>query len=278
SRFFRYSKFIYKWLVQPYTSELTGNIKTLVFVPDGAFRLVPFAALHDGKRYLIESYALAVIPALRFSNIEPLEPVSKARSKHAKDILLGGLSQQARPKLKFVKQELDSIQNMINSSTVLLDSLFTADNLFYQFKTNTYRYILLATHGIFSETVQSTFLKTSEQDITPDLLEKLLATGQAIEQQSNIELLALSACQTARGNERAALGLAGLAVKSGAQTVIASLWYIEDKTSALFFPKVFQALTSDSVSRACALQTAQKKLTHLHPAYWSNYVLIGNWM
>ncbi|MBF0452279.1 MAG: CHAT domain-containing protein [Candidatus Magnetomorum sp.] len=253
-RFFKYSRLIYKWLIQPYASELTDNINTLVFVPDGAFRLVPFSALHDGKKYLIETYALAIIPALRFCNIEASETVSNARSKHTKDILLGGLSQQARPRLKFVEQELASIKNMVNSSTVLLDSSFTANNLFFQFKTNTYRNVLLATHGMFSETVQSTFLQTSEQDITPDLLEKLLATGQTITHQSKIELLALSACQTAKGNERAALGLAGLAVKSGAQTVIASLWYIEDKTSALFITKVFQALISGSVSRACALQ------------------------
>jgi CHAT domain-containing protein len=95
-------------------------------------------------------------------------------------------------------------------------------------------------------------------------------------------LLTLSACQTAAGDDRAALGLAGVAVKSGARSALATLWAINDQASAMLVTEFYRQLLKENVSKAQALQRAQNALMqnvrYRHPGYWSPFLLIGNWL
>jgi CHAT domain-containing protein len=98
-----------------------------------------------------------------------------------------------------------------------------------------------------------------------------------------VELLVLSACQTASGDDRAALGLAGVAVKAGARSVLASLWFVNDQSTAALISELYRQLReSPSVSKARALQAAQIKMLndrrYRHPCYWAPYLIIGNWL
>jgi CHAT domain-containing protein len=98
-----------------------------------------------------------------------------------------------------------------------------------------------------------------------------------------VELLVLSACQTAAGDDRAALGLAGVAVKAGARSALATLWFVNDQSTSALITQVYNQLRqTPPVSKAQALQAAQIKLLsdrrYRHPCYWSPYLIIGNWL
>ncbi|WP_264321068.1 CHAT domain-containing protein [Zarconia navalis] len=96
-----------------------------------------------------------------------------------------------------------------------------------------------------------------------------------------IDLLVLSACETAPGDKRAVLGLAGVAVRSGARSTIASLWSLKDDSAVEFAGHFYKSLVAGE-TRAEALRRAQ--LSFLHgdrgrdaPLYWAPYVLVGDW-
>jgi CHAT domain-containing protein len=95
--------------------------------------------------------------------------------------------------------------------------------------------------------------------------------------------LVLSACQTAAGDDRAALGLAGVAIKAGARSALATLWFVNDQSTSLLITEMYgQMRENPSISKARALQAAQVKLLsdrrYRHPCYWSPYLIIGNWL
>jgi CHAT domain-containing protein len=113
-----------------------------------------------------------------------------------------------------------------------------------------------------------------------DRLENILGLKQYVGQP--VDLLFLSACQTAAGDERAALGLAGVAVKSGAASVVASLWLISDESTAMLVSEFYQQLRYGNGNKAKALQNAQLALIrderYSHPNYWAPFLLVGNWL
>ncbi|OQW94747.1 MAG: hypothetical protein BWK79_04865, partial [Beggiatoa sp. IS2] len=135
-------------------------------------------------------------------------------------------------------------------------------------------------HGQFNRDPKKTFLLTYDDKLTMDKLENLLGFSQS--RKEPVELLTLSACQTAVGDERAALGLAGVAIKAGARSALASLWFVNDEATAELVTEFYKALKDPDFSRAQALQKAQKKLINQralqHPAYWSPFLLIGSWL
>lgn len=91
----------------------------------------------------------------------------------------------------------------------------------------------------------------------------------------------LSACQTASGDERAALGMAGMAVRSGARTTLATLWTAGDAATAQMMTEFYRLLIDENLPRAQALQQAQLSLRKdpkfSHPYYWAPFVMVGNW-
>jgi CHAT domain-containing protein len=97
-----------------------------------------------------------------------------------------------------------------------------------------------------------------------------------------LDLLVLSACSTAAGDDRAALGLAGVAIQSGAKSALASLWSISDEATASLMVSFYKSRKAGGETKARSLQTAQLALlrspTYSHPSYWAPYLLIGNWL
>jgi len=140
--------------------------------------------------------------------------------------------------------------------------------------------ITIRKNGQFDHDPKNTFLLTYDDKLTMDRLERLLSFNQFRE--NTVELLTLSACQTAVGDERAALGLAGVAIKAGARSALASLWFVNDTATAELISEFYNQLRSTQLSKAQALQNAQKKLldqkTFNHPIFWAPFLLIGNWL
>jgi CHAT domain-containing protein len=266
---------LYTWLIRPLEPDLAAaTTDSLVFVPDGPLRTVPMAALHDGTQFLITKYAVATTPGL---DLTDPRPISRARLK----VLELGLTEavQGFPSLPHVATELQAIQQLYGG-TRLLNQEFRVPQMERQLREEQFTIVHIASHGRFESDVANTFLLTFDDKLTMAQLDR--AVGLLRFRDEPLELLTLSACETAAGDDRAALGLAGVAIKAGARSALATLWQINDPASSLLIAEFYQQLQDPSVSRAIALQRAQLKLLHdpryRHPGYWSPFLLINNWL
>ncbi len=278
-QFLKFSQQVYSLLIKPVESDLEKNgVKTLVFVLDGVLRQIPMAVLHDGEHYLIEKYALAVSPSLQL-----LPPKSLPNTQL--QVLAAGISQKipgfsgsALPK---VKDELKQISE-VAESVVLSNQEFTGHALESKINERPFSVVHLATHGQFSSSPDQTYIRAWDKRININELKTLLE-NRAENQPDAIDLLVLSACETAEGDKRAALGLAGVAVRVGVRTTLATLWEINDTSTAELMGQFYKTLSNPSnstVSKAKALQSAQLELLrkYKYPSRWASYVLVGNWL
>ncbi len=266
---------LYDWLVRPLEPDLVDSrITTLVFVPDGSLRTIPLAALHDGSSYLINKFALAMTPGITLTDPQPLNR-GKLR------ILAAGLTKsvQGFPALPYIAEEVASIEQLYKSD-LIIDNAFLVSRLERELRDGRYGALHIATHGRFSTDVNDSFLLTFDGKLTMQTLDRLVGLFRF--RQEPLELLTLSACQTGVGDDRAALGLAGVALKAGARSALATLWFINDEASATLISEFYRQLRNPSLSKAVALQRAQMKLlsdrVYEHPAYWSSFLLLNNWL
>ncbi|MBE9043500.1 CHAT domain-containing protein [Pleurocapsales cyanobacterium LEGE 10410] len=274
--FYRPARQLYDLVVRPALNDLADSqVKTLIFVPDGAFRNIPLGALYDGERYLIEDYSIALTPGLQLLNPRPLEQV-KLKT------IAAGLTKGIRgfSALNYVYKELEQIEDTV-SSVVLLNQDFTSEALKKEIKFSNRPIVHIATHGQFSSSIENTFLLAWDERINIDELDNILQTRNP-SQENAIELLVLSACETATGDERAALGLAGMAVRAGARSTLATLWSVNDRATAQLMSDFYHELSDKQLPKAEAVRQAQLSLLkdpwHKHPFYWAPYVLLGNWL
>lgn len=267
---------LYDWLIRPVEADLIRRqTKTLVFILDGALRQVPLSALHDGQKYLVEKYSVAVTPGMQLFNSSPF-PHKPLKT------LAGGLgaARQGFFELPGVIKEIQGIAQIVPAQ-VLLDNEFTRSRIQNQLLAASFSIIHLATHGQFSSRAKDTFLLTWDEQINVKQLGALFPERHQ-NAQNLVELLILSACQTASGDQRSALGLAGIAVRSGARSTLGTIWSVKDASTAEFILQFYRALVQPGVTKAEALQQAQLALLHnpkyQHPVYWGAFVLIGNWL
>ena len=274
-QYMRYGRELYNLLIRPMEAVLEQNkIDTLVIIPDSSLRTIPLAALHDGKQFLVSKYALATTPGLTLTDARPLK-------KDNLKVLVGGLTDgvQGFSPLPNVAIEVDHIKKTY-TSTVLMDKTYVTKNVETQLSKTNFNVVHIASHAQFSSIPEETFLLAYSDKFSMNRLESLM--GQTKFRDDPVELLTLSACQTAAGDERAALGLAGIAIKAGARSALATLWYINDKASSILVSRFYDKLRIDNLSKAKALQRAQLALMedkrYQHPSYWSPFLLIGNWL
>ncbi|MEH1990184.1 MULTISPECIES: CHAT domain-containing protein [unclassified Nostoc] len=276
----QYSQQLYDWLIKPIEANLaTQEIKTLVFVLDGALRNIPMAILYDKQqqKYLIENYAISLTPGLQLVDPKPLQNVQL-------NVLVAGVEQerliegQSFSELSNVTQELKQVQSSVKKSKQLLNQDFTQTNLEKQIQSSPFSVVHLATHGQFSSDVKQTYILTWDKLLKVRELDNLLRTrGES--RPETIELLVLSACKTATGDKRDALGLAGVAVRAGARSTLATLWTIDDESTSEFMGELYRQLDA-GVTKAQALQRAQLAILakENRPYFWAPYVLVGNWL
>jgi CHAT domain-containing protein/tetratricopeptide (TPR) repeat protein len=269
------SEKVYNWLIRPGALALAeSKTHTLVFVLDGWLRNIPMAALYDGKQYLIEKYSIALTPGLQLIEPKPLQKELKA--------IAAGLTEPRSgfSALPNVKLELEEIRSQIPSS-ILLNQEFTSKALQNRINSLPFPVVHLATHGQFSSKAEETFIVAWDERIYVNKLNELVRTLEQNRPEA-IELLILSACQTATGDERASLGIAGIAFQAGARSTIASLWNLDDQSTAVLMSKFYQELADKKLTKAEVLRRAQLALLHnpkyKRPMFWASYILLGNWL
>lgn len=280
---------IYSWLIEPAEEELKASgVKTLVFVLDGSLRNIPMALLYDQKEkeYLIQKdYNIALSSGLQLTAPKPLN------TKPIK-VLAAGVTRDFPayrfPPIPKVEDELQTIKTIFNKSEILLNKDFTETALQQKLQESDFPVVHLATHGQFGSTSDQTFILSGEETGNPlinvNRFDNLLRAGN-LRRSQPIELLVLSACNTAEGDSQAILGLAGVAVRAGARSTIATLWGANDEATANLMGKFYRNLANDvQISKARALRQAQIDLLeeedfqYRHPYYWAPFVLIGNWL
>lgn len=266
---------LYDWLIRPIAATLEkSGIDTLVIVPDAALRTIPLGALHDGQQFLIARYAMATTPGLTLTDPQPIQ---RAGMK----VMLNGLTEgvQGFAPLPYVGEELQTLQKLYGG-TIRENEQFTVAGMEKDLGETPYQIVHIASHGQFDSDVSKTFLLTYDGKLGMNKLEQILGLSRF--RADAVELLTLSACETAAGDDRAALGLAGVAIKAGARSALASLWIVNDPASAKLISDFYRELQNPALSKAKALQQAQlgllKDARYRHPNYWSAFLLIGNWL
>ena len=268
-----HAKKLYDNLMRPLEPELRLNkIKTLVIIPDDVLRTIPFSALHDGADFLINRYAVATSLGMQLTD------APKAKNNKM-TVLAGGISDSVRdyPALPFVTSEISEIRRLFGGET-MLNKDFSIAGLKAKVEKNRYSIIHLATHGEFSRDVNKSFIVMWDGQLTIDQFGEVVKSTKY--KSEPLDLITLSACNTAVGDDMALLGLAGVAINAGAVSSLATLWEVDDKASSELTMEFYRQLKTGSLSKAQALRNAQiDAVLHLkHPYYWSPFILIGGWM
>jgi CHAT domain-containing protein len=282
------SETLYSQIIRPFETDLQEyDVKNLVFIQDSPFRPIPMAALHDGKQFLIEKYAVSTTPSLSLTFLQ------KRTLSDNKTLILGVTEEsqidgQIFPSLDNIPLEIATISQQFPNHQLLVNQQFNPQTLTQTLDNADYSIIHIATHAQFGTIPDDTFLVAGNNDKIA--IKSLENTLRLLESGSNsVELLTLTACETAEGDERSALGLAGVAIQAGVQSAIASLWPVSDQSTLQLILAFYDNLINSGVNKAEALREAQIQLIqaqsnpdinnqYSHPVYWSSFILIGNWL
>ncbi|MCX7099546.1 MAG: CHAT domain-containing protein [Methylococcales bacterium] len=302
---------LYDWLFRAYDDDLKARgISNLIYVPDGILRQVPFSALLNGNRFVVEDYTLVTLPGLTLKKTAPnadqkpralIAALSKPDGASVTELMQGfdfgnsgrglidsngsssskvsdmGRSELVeRLSLPGVDDEVLSLQKNIDNTT-LKNKAFTYDEFKGQVKSGEYSNIHIASHGYFGKSAEDSFVMTYDRNLKLVDFQALLGSD-AIKKKP-IDLLTLSACETAEGDDRALLGFSGIAVKTNARSAVGTLWSVDDTATAKFMEAFYGNLAK--FPKAQALRQAQLALLRdpklKHPHYWSPFILVGNW-
>jgi CHAT domain-containing protein len=276
---------LYQWIIAPLEAELKAQkIDTLIFCLGGGLRSVPMAALHDGQRFLVENYNLAIIPAFSLLDQQP------SRLAGVRVLAMGASQFEEQPPLPAVPAELTTISKLWGGEA-WLNQDFTLKKLRARRSAASFGIVHLATHATLAPgSVDTSYIQFWDQQVRLDRVRDLGLRFPVV------QLLVLSACETALGDLNAELGFAGLAVQSGAKAAISSLWSVSDAGTLALMTRFYQQLKSAPI-KAEALRRAQVSMirkpilknrsftsakpmpmnTNLsHPYYWAAFTVIGN--
>ncbi len=296
---------LHKWIVQPLATELAKKkIDTIVFSMDTGLRSLPLAALHDGQQFLVEQYNLALIPSFSLTDTR-YAPIQ------GKQVLGMGITQEVEGQspLPSVAVEIPALTTNIWQGSAYLDPDVTLANLKKFTQQQQFDIIHLATHAEFNPgKIEKSYIQLWDGRLTlRDLRE--VATQSKWSDTPTVEMLVLSACQTALGNTDAELGFTGLAIQSGVKSALGSLWYVSDEGTLGLMTGFYQSLKTAPIKSA-ALRQAQMAMLNgqvrvtddaqlvladgtqialpaifaergevdfTHPYYWSSFTMVGNW-
>ncbi len=287
---------MYQWLVAPLEKDLQDQqINNLVFIMDAGLRSVPLAALHDRQKFIVEKYSVGLMPSLSLTDTRYLDV------RNSQVLGMGAAEFTDQDPLPSVPVELSVIASQLWPGKSFLNKDFTLDNLKRIHASQPFGIIHLATHGEFQPGKPSnSYIQFSDTKLQLDQLRQLRLNNPPV------ELLVLSACRTALGDEEAELGFAGLAALAGVKSALGSLWYVSDEGTLGLMTKFYEQLKKVPV-KAEALRSAQLAMlrgevrieegqlvtgdqriplppeleqgenrNYTHPYYWSAFTLVGN--
>lgn len=287
---------LYQWIITPIEQDLKEQkINNLLFVMDAGLRSIPIAAMHDGQKFIVEKYSVALIPSFsltdkRYVSLKDRQVLAMGSEKFA----------EQNP-LPAVPLELSLITNQLWQGKFFLNSDFTLENLQSARSSQPFGILHLATHAEFKPgDISKSYIQFDNSQLLLNQLQQLNLNDPPI------ELLVLSACRTAIGDEQAELGFAGLAVMAGVKSALGSLWYVSDLGTLALMTTFYDELQRAPI-KAEALRKTQvamlkgevrlvggklitpsgnfplpPELVRLgdrnltHPYYWSGFTMIGS--
>ncbi len=286
---------LYQWIIAPIESNLEeASIDTLIFCLGEGLRSLPLAALYDGENFLIEKYSITRVPAFNLTNLAFRE------ISDAKVLAMGASEFETQQSLPGVELELNSIVPNTWEGVSFINEEFTVNNLKSQREKQPFSIVHLATHAKFtSGEPKNSYIQFSDQRVD---LEEI---GDFNWDNPTVELLVLSACETALGDPNAELGFAGFAIHTGVKSALASLWDVSDMGTLGLMSEFYRVLKETNF-KAEAIRQAQISLLKgkvyidngqlrssrgnislppviapfeqdfSHPYYWSAFSLIGS--
>ena len=309
------SRKLYSWLLKAYDDTLKAKgIATVIYVPDGLLRQVPFSALLNGKKFAVEDYTIVTLPGLILkqkgvnTNKKPrvlIAALSKPDGASIDELMQSPIegvlgergivdmtesalteAERKTPKLTrsllVEKLSLPSINNEVSSlqknmlNTTLMNQAFTYGGVKQSIGSGDYSIIHIASHGYFGKSAEDSFVMTYDRNLKLGDFQSLL--GNNIKK-TPIDLLTLSACQTAAGDDRALLGFSGMAIKTNALSAIGTLWSVNDAATAtlmeVFYADLIRLPKAQALRQAQLALLGDKELKHPH--YWSPFILVGHW-
>lgn len=276
-----YAKELYTALLQPAQRYLPTE-GVLVFVLDSTLQNIPMAILHDGTDYLLKRYK--IVTSLNGVSRQPklleqnrMNTLIAGVSKDSPSLSDLRISEKLSP-LPEVETEVKSIASVVNTS-VLFNERFTQSTLQSEIHSKDFPIVHITSHGIYSSDPEQTFILAWDTLINIRQFNKLIRSGET--KNTDIELLVLSACQTAKGDKRSALGIAGVAAQAGARSTVATLWLVDASSTAELMKEFYTGLKA-GLPKAEALRQAQIALSnnsqYSHPYYWAPFILVGSWL
>ncbi|MBD2041053.1 CHAT domain-containing protein [Microcoleus sp. FACHB-672] len=293
---------LYQWLVKPLENGLKANqIDTLVFTMDAGLRSIPIAALHDGTQFLIEKYNVALIPSFGLTDTRYVDV------RNLPILAMGASEFEDASPLPAVPVELSTILRLPWQGVPFLNKEFTLENLKSVYRQQRFRMIHFATHGKFVQgNVSQSYIQFGDSKLRLDRLREVAEELNWAESPT-VEMLVLSACETALGDEPE-LGFAGLAVQAGVKSALASLWRVDDRSTLALMSEFYLQLSKTPIKTEALRQaqlgmlrgkvrieegklllsegnpillppkiSEQGNLNFSHPHYWAGFTLIGNW-
>ncbi len=278
-QYLRPAQALYDAMIRPLEAQLDSEVvEALVVVPDGVLRTIPFAALHDRERdrFLVDMKAVALVPSLRLVEPTPI-------AAHPIRVLAGGIERATNgfERLAFTREEIAMLRGRFPSTRVLFGEDFRVEAFANEIESRPYSIVHVATHGRVEAEGDESFLVTHDGRLDLDRLSEMISATR-YRREHPLDLLTLSACETAAGSEDAALGLAGVAVRAGARSALATLWPVNDQATARLVDVFYAELDRPGQTRAGALRVAQRHLREQgrfdHPGYWSPFLMISSWL
>jgi CHAT domain-containing protein len=298
------SQELYNVLIKPIEAELQANkIDVLVFSMDSGLRLLPVAALYDGQQFLVEKYAMGIVPSFGLTDTRYVSP------DQASILAMGASEFKEQAALPTMPIELKTIVSNPRRGESFLNQQFTIPNFVAQNSRETpFSIIHLGTHAEFKAgDLSDSYIQFYDEQLKIPQLQQLSDQLGWNTDDTPIELMVLSACETALGDKDAELGFAGLAVQAGVKSALASLWYVSDLGTLAMMGEFYDQLDS-TLNKAEALRqtqiamlrgnvkidSKQVKLSNgkdlalpadfpegtlslNHPYFWSAFTMIGNW-
>jgi len=275
------SRELYDLLISPFESQLRST-GTLVVIPDATLSALPFAALTDSHdRYLIQKTRIDIAPGLAYAQPGAIRGGRKAFVVAAsldRDVKLPFGSFE---KLRNFESEARFAAGMDGDGAVrrgIYIKDFTRASLISTLKARQVDVLHLATHASFNGGTDKSFIVANGDFISLTDLRQIISTNRAFG--NDLDLLVLSACETAVGDDKSSLGLAGAAVQSGARGAIASLWPVDDDSGAQLMHGFYDSYRRGA-AKAEAMQASEVAMLqtprYRAPFYWASMILVGGW-
>ncbi len=250
---------LYDELLAPLRSRL--GVDHLIIVPHDVLHHVPFHALHDGNRYLIDQMSISYAPSATIYYL--CRAKSASRRRH--NLVLGVADERA----PLIRHEAEAVAEILPRARLLLGEEANEDNLRRYAASS--RIVHLATHGYFR--------RDSPMFSAVQLAGSRLSLFDLYDLKLDADLVVLSGCGTGLSEVTAGEELVGLSrglLYAGARSVLVTVWDVEDESTTELIRRFYHHLEArDQPARALRRAMIEHRDHLPHPYYWAPFVLIG---